>query len=84
MSGKLMHFRPENGIYVMFRYDETDSAMLVLNKNPDDVSLDLKRFQERLNGFHSAQDVLTGEVLSLGDALLLPSRAPLILDLLKD
>jgi glycosidase len=83
-SGKLMHFRPENGIYVMFRYDDTDSAMLVLNKNPDDVSLDLKRFQERLNGFHSAQDVLTGEVLSLGDALLLPSRAPLILDLLKD
>ena len=79
--GKLMHFRPGNGIYVLFRYDEQDAVMLVLNKNENEVVLGLERFQERLDGFRSGRNVISGESGSLGDTLRLPARSPLILEL---
>jgi glycosidase len=83
-SGHLMHFRPGSGIYVLFRYDKTDSVMLVLNKNENDVALGTVRYLERLEGFDRTRNVLTGEIQPLGDTLLLPARSPLILELLKD
>lgn len=83
-SGKLMHFRPENGVYVLFRYDDTDSVMLILNKNEEEIALGVDRFTERLEDFSHARNVITGKSEPLGDMLRLPARSPLVLDLLKD
>jgi glycosidase len=80
-SGALTHFRPENGTYVYFRHDDTDSVMVVLNKNAEAVSLDLTRFAERLDGYHTARDIFTGAELPLDDALPLPARSALVLEL---
>jgi hypothetical protein len=76
-----MHFRPGNGIYVLFRYNEQDAVMLVLNKNDNEVVLGLERFQERLQGFSVALDVVSGEPRELGDALDLPARSVQVLEL---
>jgi glycosidase len=83
-SGQLMHFRPGNGIYVLFRYDDRNSVMLVLNKNEHDVTLETARYLERLKGFDRTRNVITGELQSLGDTLHVPARSPLILELHKD
>jgi hypothetical protein len=76
-----MHFRPENGTYVLFRYDDRHSVMLILNKNAQQTRLDLARFGERLEGYTEAVDILSGEIQTLDQGLLLPPRAPLILEL---
>ena len=64
-SGKLMHYVPENGFYVYFRYDDKQTVMVVLNKNKGDASLDLARFRGMLRGSTGGRNVLTGEPVDL-------------------
>ncbi|MBT8069690.1 MAG: glycoside hydrolase family 13 protein [Gammaproteobacteria bacterium] len=82
-SGRLTHFVPEDGTYVYFRHDDSDSVMVVLNKNTEDVQLDLLRFDERLEGYQKASDVITGENMQLGSTLTLPARSVRVLELHK-
>jgi len=80
-SGKLTHFRPENGTYVYFRHDDSDSVMVVLNKNETAVDLELARFAERLNGFSSVTDVISGQTMELGKTLGLLPRSVQVFEL---
>jgi neopullulanase len=59
-SGKLMQFIPENGVYVYFRYTDTETIMVILNTDKKAYTPDVTRFAERLNGFNSATDIVTG------------------------
>jgi glycosidase len=80
-SGELTHFVPQDGAYVYFRHDSENSVMIVLNKNEETHPLDLARFNERLEGYREAHDVITGEVLPLRDPLDLPPRSVRVLEL---
>jgi neopullulanase len=80
-EGALMHFQPEAGVYVLFRHDEHDSVMLVLNKNPAAVQLDTARFRERLPLGAVARDVFSGERLTVGEQLPLAPRSVTLLHL---
>ena len=57
-TGKLTHFIPENGIYVYFRYNETDTIMVVLNNRDSEYKLNTKRFEEFLGPKSSGTSVL--------------------------
>jgi len=75
-NGKLTHFIPEEGVYVYFRYDDSDKVMVILNRNTEAYDLKLERFQEQLKGYAKGVDVLTGTSLDLGEAVTLePNRA---------
>ncbi len=79
--GKLLHFVPEHGTYVYFRYGEQGKVMVVLNKNFKPTTLDLSRFAEVLNVPSSATDVLSGRRLSLATSLTVAPRSATILEL---
>lgn len=80
-GGKTMHFVPEDGTYVYFRYNADDTVMVAINKNEKAVALELGRFAERLDGHSSALDVVKGETVTLDDTLELPARSVRVLDL---
>ncbi|MGB5291021.1 MAG: alpha-amylase family glycosyl hydrolase, partial [Lysobacterales bacterium] len=80
-TGQLTHFRPEKGTYVYFRHDANDSVMVVLNKNTKETQLELSRFGERLRGYRSALDIISGEKLQLGTSMTLPARSVRVLEL---
>lgn len=80
-TGKLMHFAPENGVYVYFRYNEEKSVMVVLNKNTSVTKLDPARFSERLRGYTVGKDVASGKEYSITEMISLPSKTALILEL---
>jgi len=80
-SGKITHFRPENGTYVYFRHTGEDGVMVILNKNSDSTSLELDRFRERLQGFKHARDVISGATMPLNREITLPARSALVLEL---
>jgi glycosidase len=80
-EGRLMHFHPEDGTYVLFRYDERDTVMLVLNKNSKPTTLATARFRERLPHGATARDVLSGARVALGDRLTVPARSVTLLQL---
>lgn len=80
-TGKLMHYVPENAVYVYFRYNETDKVMVVLNKNSEASDLPLTRFHEMLADSHKGTDVATEKIFNLSSPMKLPARSALILEL---
>lgn len=79
-DGKLVHYSPENGTYVYFRYNEKEKVMVAINKNDQEVSLNGSRFAEVTGSNRQGTDVLTGKVHAL-DLLIVPARSVLILEL---
>ena len=55
----MIHFVPENGVYVYFRINGNDKVMVVVNTSDKEQTLDLKRFEECLDGVKSMEDVLS-------------------------
>ena len=79
--GKLLHFAPEHGTYVYFRYEGQSKVMVVFNKNFKPATLDLSRFAEVLSLPSRATDVLAGRSLSLARSLTVPARSATILEI---
>jgi len=79
-DGKLVHYSPENGTYVYFRYNEKEKVMVAINMNDQDVNLNGSRFVEVTGSNRQGTDVLTGKVHAL-DLLIVPARSVLILEL---
>lgn len=79
--GKLLHFIPQDNIYVYGREHNGERLAVFLNNNKEEKTIDLKRFYELLNGYTKGKDALSGLEFDLTQALTLPSRSSLILEL---
>jgi glycosidase len=82
-TGKLMHFIPENGIYVYFRYTDSESVMVILNNNTEEKTLTTQRFSERLRQYNAAENIVTKQSVSNLQSLVLPGKSATILELKK-
>ncbi|HMB98966.1 MAG TPA: glycoside hydrolase family 13 protein [Balneolaceae bacterium] len=80
-SGKVIHFAPENGIYVYFRYDDLEKVMVILNKNEVQTDLKLDRFAEMLDNHSTAKDIMTGRSYDLEGSITLDNRGAYILEI---
>lgn len=81
--GKLKHFKPQDGIYVYFRYDDSACVMVVVNANDADKVLDTQRFNEMLSSYHSGLNVETGEAYGQLDKISLKRKSTQIIELRK-
>lgn len=79
--GKLMHFAPENGFYVYFRYTDSHKVMVILNKNDGDVTLDLTRFRQILDAGKKGKDIISGKTIVLNREIQVPAHTPMIIDM---
>ena len=80
-EGRLMQFVPEKGIYTYFRYTDKEAVMVVINSNAEKQILDTSRFLERLKGYKSAHNIITGEKTDNLNSLQLPAMGALVLEL---
>lgn len=79
--GKLQHFGPTDGVYVYFRYLDNQAVMVVLNKNKQEKTLDLQRFESFLTGKKKAFDVITKQKIDLTKPLTLSAKTSLVIEL---
>ncbi len=79
-DGKLIHYSPEKGTYVYFRYNENEKVMVVFNKNDHEVTLDGSRYAELTGTAVQGREVVTGKIHSL-DLIVIPARSVLIFEL---
>ncbi|PHZ85124.1 glycoside hydrolase family 13 protein [Paremcibacter congregatus] len=79
--GKLMHYVPQDGIYVYFRYTDQEKVMVVLNKNGQAKDLPVARFAEMLAGTRRGHDVITGQDLDITQKIPLGARSVTILEI---
>ncbi|KZK66654.1 alpha-amylase [Shewanella baltica] len=112
-SGDLLHFVPQDGIYVQFRcvlnaplsaeqkaealksliqnnsltqhnactQPSADKVMVIYNKNEKIVTLDINRFASVLGDSGAATDIISGNTVSLNQAITLPHAGVTILEL---
>lgn len=80
-SGKTLHFAPEKGVYVYFRYNDDQKVMVIMNKNESETNLELKRFSEILSDGANARNVLTDDMVGLGETMKLAPKTTTILEL---
>ncbi len=82
-NGKLMQFVPTNGVYTYFRYTSTETVMVIINTDKNTQTLDCKQYAERMSGFSSAENSITGEKISDISTLKIPSNTAFVLALKK-
>lgn len=80
-DGQLTHFAPQDDMYVYFRHNETQSVMVIMNKNKEERILDSKRFDERLGEFSFGKDIITSEVFDLNKPINLKPMTAYIIEL---
>jgi neopullulanase len=83
-SGKTMQYIPEENCYVYFRYNAEKTIMVILNNHETAVRrLDARRFAERMNGFRSGHEVISGRNLSDLSVIEVPPKSAMIIELIK-
>lgn len=82
-NGKLMHYLPDNNVYVYFRYNDTESVMVVVNNSKDKQTLKLERFKESLAPYLSGKDIISDINFDLKSELSIDGKSSLILELKK-
>jgi neopullulanase len=80
-SGKLIHYVPENDIYVYFRYNDKETVMVVLNNNNSDQTLKTDRFSEIMGKCTSGKEVILGTTIADLKTLKVPATSAMIIEL---
>ncbi|MCU0467091.1 MAG: glycoside hydrolase family 13 protein [Arcicella sp.] len=80
-TGKLLHFAPNNGTYVYFRYNSTKTVMIVMNKNTTATILEPSRFSEILKSKIIAKNIFTNEQLDLKKGIDIAPKSTLVFEI---
>ena len=80
-TGHLKHYSPQGGVYVYFRYDDSERVMVVMNKNESDVDLAMERFGPMLNGYTSATEIVHNNTVTLNSPVRIGARSTTIFTL---
>ncbi len=81
-NGKMKHYRPEDGRYVYFRYNDKQTIMIVINKG-EKTELDISRYTEVMHPFTSAHNVLDRSMVPLKNGIALDAKSVTIFELIK-
>jgi glycosidase len=83
-SGKMTHYIPEYNVYIYFRYNDSESVMVLLNDSNQAQNINTKRFNENLSDFKSGKDVITEKIIDVSSEILMEPKSVLILELEKE
>ena len=81
LNGKMMQFIPENGVYVYFRYSDTEKVMVIFNSTKTTKDIQLNRFDEMLSEHTIYTNVMTGISEKLPQNLNIPASDLFILEI---
>lgn len=78
-NGKITQFVPQDGIYVFFKLNNTDSIMVIFNNDEKSKTLNLDRFEECLQNVKQGTNLISGETVSLLKSIVIPAKSSTIL-----
>lgn len=79
-NGKMIHFIPQDGIYVYFRINDQERVMVVVNNNQESKLLSVDRFDELLFDKSIAIDIFNGQKYRMRDGIELPAKSVMIFE----
>jgi hypothetical protein len=72
---------PEQSTYVYFRYTDNQRLMVVLNKNKQDITLDLTRYSGGMQGKSRGRNVMDESLVDLTKPLPLKAMTSVVIEL---
>ena len=78
-QGKTIHFAPQEGVYVLFRMIQDETVAVVINKNEEPITIDLKRFDEMGLIGKTLINIITNESVIWENALTLKTKGVTVL-----
>lgn len=79
-NGKLLHYLPQDGRYVYFRYNAKETVMVILNKSDKAETINLQRFKAMIKQTQSGRNIMSGDTVNLQAPLLLPARTSVAIE----
>ncbi len=80
-NGKLLHYIPQDNVYVYFRYDAKKCVMVALNANDSEKTVNTANFSQPLKSFTKGTDVITNNVWQSDSTLKILPWTVLIMEL---
>lgn len=80
-EGTMIHFQPNQGVYVYERHLNGQSVIVILNGANQEVNLSLSRYNEILRGKTKGTDIITNRVIPLAGELKINAKEVLILEM---
>ncbi len=80
-NGKLMHFEVHDGVYVYFRYTDSEKVMIVMNKNEGKTTLPLAEYAEMLKDAKSGKDPLNKKKYDLTQPIKVEGKSVTIIEI---
>jgi glycosidase len=78
-EGKTIHFAPYNGIYLLTRFSEDETVVLILNKNENPITLNLERYAEIGLDGQTLKNVISDETIVWKDTIKLNAKGVTLL-----
>lgn len=81
-NGHFKHYAPQkNDVYIYFRYNKEQKVMVLLNKNSENVTLDMNRYSEMISNKFKAKDIITDKELDVENTLTISGKTAMILEI---
>jgi len=80
VRGGMKHYVLQKGVYVYERFLGNEKVVVFMNGTSNEVTVNLDRYAESIQGWNRAKDFLTGKTVSLGETLTLAPREELLLE----
>ena len=79
-SGRTMQFMTRDGLYVYFRYNDTEAVMTALNISARPVEIDWAKYAEMVADGAEGRDIVSGAGVRAGDSFVLPAYGNSIIE----
>lgn len=80
-TGKTLHFVPQNGVYVYFRYNDKEKVMVVINKNDKPQTLDLNNYSEIIPNEIAVKEVISDTEFNINKNLEIKGKSSYIFEI---
>ncbi|TRX02485.1 alpha-amlyase [Flavobacterium gawalongense] len=81
--GKMTHYIPENNVYAYFRYNNSDTVMVLMNNSNETRTINTHRFKENIKDFKTGKDVVSELTFDITNEIIIEPKSVLILELKK-
>ena len=65
-NGKMLHFIPRGGLYVFFRYNDSEAVMTAVNLSAEPAKVDWANFAEMVAPGATGRDIVSGKSITAG------------------
>ncbi|MEP3390600.1 MAG: glycoside hydrolase family 13 protein [Reichenbachiella sp.] len=80
-SGKLIHYRPQDNMYVYARHDQDSKFIIVLNNNPTEVQLSWSNYEEIIGTSKAGTNLLNDGAVSFNETMSIAPLSSLVIKL---